>query len=187
MGWNRLYHASLLGAGAPEVGDARSRAALLRNVSRELEAADRHGCNCLLLRLQLTGLDLLLPAHDQAFVESVLRVVAERLRRLVRMDDLVTRTGIDEFTLIAQGIDGPPRAAGEAIAQRLLESVVRPYGVDGVRFELGLRIGIACYPHDAKDAPALLLAACQALHAARRMDGDGWRFAVAWVQVAREG
>lgn len=177
MAWSWLFPLSAFGDRAAPGNAARSRAALLRRIARALESAQRRGCGCVLLRLRLTGLDSLSRQHGEAFAENVSHVAAERLRRQVRADDLVARTGNDEFALLAQGVDGPLRAAGEAIAARVLDSLTRAYGVDSVRFELGLRIGIAGFPDDAADASALLLGASQALHAARRSDGDGWRFA----------
>ena len=139
----------------------------------------------LVWRLQLGGVDTLLEAHGEKFVETALSVVAERLRRLVRAEDLVARTGAAEFAVLAQEVDGPMRVAGEAIARRIAGSLTRPYGVDGVRFELGLRLGIAGFPDDADDAAGLLLGASQALHAARRSDGDTWRFAAPIPAVRR--
>lgn len=177
MAWSWLFPLSVFGARAAPGNVARSRAALLRRIGRALDAAQRHGSGCALLRLQLTGMDGLLRQHGDAFAENVSRVVAERLRRQVRADDLVARTGSDEFALLAQGVDGSRHTAGEAIAARVMESLTKAYGVDGIRFELGLRIGIAGYPDDAADASGLLLGASQALHAARRSEQDGWRFA----------
>jgi len=56
--------------------------------------------------------------------------------------------------------------------------------VDGVQFRLGLRIGIAGFPDNATDAAGLLLAASQALHAARRLGRDGWRFSTTLVDAS---
>jgi len=161
---------------AAPAGALRSRATLLRRIGRALDAAQREQCGCLLFRLQLSGLDALLREHGEDFVENVSRVIAERVRRQVRGEDLVARTGNDEFALLAQGVEGSLYSAGEAIAQRVTDSLTKPYGVDSVQFKLGLRIGIAGFPDDASDASSLLLAASQALHAARRLNHDGWRF-----------
>lgn len=182
-----LYPLAGLSIRAAPAGVGRSRAALLRRADRALEVARRHHCGCLLLRLQLSGIDTLLATHGEVFVEAALRVVAERLRRQIRAEDLVARTGNDEFALLAQGIDGPLHAAGEAIARRVTESLTRSYGMDGVRFELGMRIGIAGFPDDANNAAGLVLGASQALHTARRSERDGWRFAapIAVAQLAR--
>ncbi|GEM_PF-2488372 len=184
MPWAWLYPLSGARARGTHSGALRSRAALLRQVGRALDAARRDDCGCALLRLQVTGMEALQERHGAAFAENALRVVAERLRRQVRGDDLVARSGDHEFTLLAQGIDVSLQQAGSAIASRVSDSLTRPYGVDGVRFVLGLRIGIAGFPGDAEDAAGLLLAASQALHGARRQN-EAWRFAAPLLTPTR--
>lgn len=180
MGWSWLYPMRLFGSRAAPSGMLGSRP-LLRRIGRALAAARRQQCGCLLFRLQLSGLDALQQQHGEAFVEGVSRVIAERVRRQVRGEDLVTRIGGEEFALLAQGVEGSLYSAGETIAQRITESLTKPYGVDSVQFALGLRIGIAGFPDNAVDAGGLLLAASQALHTARRLDRNGWRFSTTLI------
>ncbi|MER3546720.1 MAG: hypothetical protein C4338_03580 [Rhodanobacteraceae bacterium] len=184
MPWAWLYPLGVAAARRRPAVATRSRAALLRQVSRALDRARRDDCGCALLRLQVTGLDALHERHGAAFVENALRVVAERLRRQMRGDDLVARSGDHEFILLAQGIDVSLQEAGNAIASRVSDSLTKPYGVDGVCFVLGLRIGIARFPGDAQDATGLLLAASQALHGARRQN-EAWRFAAPLLSPSR--
>lgn len=181
MAWTWLSSLGF-GARAKPSGASRSRALLLRRIGRGLNAARRQQCGCLLFRLQLTGMDLLLRERGDDFVENVARVAAERVRRQVRNEDVVACTGHDEFTLLAQGVEGSLFSAGEIIAQRITESLTKPFGVDGTQFQLGLRIGIAGFPDNATDATGLLLAASQALHTARRLDRDGWRFSTTLIE-----
>ncbi|HET6906519.1 MAG TPA: GGDEF domain-containing protein [Rhodanobacteraceae bacterium] len=175
MGWGWLYPMRAFGSRTASSGTLGSRP-LLRRIGRALSTARRQQCGCLLFRLQLSGLDALQQQHGEAFVEGVSRVIAERVRRQIRGEDLVTRIGGEEFALLAQGVEGSLYSAGERIAERITESLVKPYGVDSVQFTLGLRIGIAGFPDNATNAAGLLLAASQALHTARRLDHDGWRF-----------
>ena len=181
MAWTWLSPLATFGARAKPSGAVRSRAVLLRRIGRALKAARRQRCGCLLLRLQLTGLDALLREQGEEFVEDVSRLAAERVRRQVRNEDVVACTGHDEFTLLAQGVEGSLFSAGEVIAQRITDSLTKPYGMEGVQFRLGLRIGIAGFPDNATDAAGLLLAASQALHTARRLDRDGWRFSTTLI------
>lgn len=181
MAWTWLSSLGF-GARAKPSGASRSRALLLRRIGRGLNAARRQQCGCLLFRLQLTGMDLLLRERGDDFVENVARVAAERVRRQVRNEDVVACTGHDEFTLLAQGVEGSLFSAGEIIAQRITDSLTKPFGVDGTQFQLGLRIGIAGFPDNATDATGLLLAASQALHTARRLDRDGWRFSTTLIE-----
>ena len=175
MDWSWLYPMRAFGTRSVPSGTLGSRP-LLRRIGRALVMARRQRCGCLLFRLQLSGLDALQREHGEAFVESISRVIAERVHRQIRGDDLVTRIGGEEFALLAQGVEGSLYSAGETIAERITESLTKPYGVDSVQFTLGLRIGIAGFPDNATDAAGLLLAASQALHSARRLDRDGWRF-----------
>ncbi|HJU26598.1 MAG TPA: diguanylate cyclase [Rhodanobacteraceae bacterium] len=167
--------------GGTLVDGSRKRAVLLRRVARTLESAHRRDERCLLLRLQVTGLDDL---EDRAFAATVSRVVTERMRRQVRVDDLLVRSTGHEFTVLAQGIDVFPHTAGTVIATRLAANLTRPYGIDGVRVDLGVRIGIASFPDDAQDAEGLLLAASQALRGAHRA-GEPWRFAAPQIRPER--
>jgi len=148
-------------------------AALLRRIAGALESIRRRDQRCLLLRLQLDGFDQL---QDGTLLSAVSRVVAERLQRRVRADELLARSALHEFTVVTRGIDVFPPTAGASIAQRLVDGLAQPCGVEGARVQLGLRIGIASFPDDGRDAESLLLAASRALHGAHRA-GEAWRFA----------
>ncbi|HEX6612551.1 MAG TPA: diguanylate cyclase [Rhodanobacteraceae bacterium] len=183
MAWAWLSSLRTFGRRATPPGASRSRATLLRRVDRALHVARRRQCGCLLFRLQMTGLEALRQQHGETFAEDASRVIAERVRRQVRNEDLVARTGFDEFALLAQDIEVSLYSAGEIIAQRVTESLTRPYGMDSVQFTLGLRIGIAGFPDNATDAAGLMLAASQALHSARRLERDGWRFSTTLIDA----
>lgn len=152
---------------------SQAYAALLRRIAGALESIRRRDERCLLLRLQLDGFDRI---QDETLLTAVSRIVAERLQRRVRADELLARSAPHEFAVVTRGIDVFPPTAGASIAQRLVDSLAQPCGVEGERVQLGLRIGIASFPDDGRDAEALLLAASRALHGAHRA-GEPWRFA----------
>ncbi len=165
--WDRLS-----GAGARGASDA-AHPAWRRRMARALVSAGRREERCLLLCVQISGLDEL---QDEPFARNVWRVVAERLHRDLRADDLLARSDEREFTVLAQGIDVFPRTAATAIATRLARNLGGAYGVEGRRVDLGVCIGIASFPDDATDAEGLLRAASHALQGARRAS-EPWRFA----------
>ncbi|MFL5284385.1 MAG: putative bifunctional diguanylate cyclase/phosphodiesterase [Rhodopila sp.] len=96
--------------------------------------------------------------------------VAERLRQTVREIDAITRLGGDEFA-IAQSGPGQPRSA-ETLAHRLIETLGRPYDINGHHVVVGASIGITVAGPDDEDADQLLRRADMALYAAKR-DGRG--------------
>jgi len=95
--------------------------------------------------------------------DTVLRVVAERLREQLRKDDLVARLGGDEFAALLT----PLQKAGDAqqIANNIAASMQEPILLsNGLSVMTSLSIGIAHYPEDAHDAVGLILVADAAMY-----------------------
>jgi diguanylate cyclase (GGDEF)-like protein len=105
------------------------------------------------------------PAGDQ-----LLRMVADRLRGLVREIDTIARMGGDEFAIVQVGIDDAADAT--ALAQRILEAVGMPYDINGRQMTVGVSIGIAVGPGDGLSPEELLRNADLALYRAKD-DGRG--------------
>ena len=100
--------------------------------------------------------------------DKLLRMVADRLRALVRDVDTVARMGGDEFAIMQLAIAQPCDAT--ALAHRIIESVSAPYDIDGHQVVIGTSIGIAMGPIDG-DRPELIMRnADMALYRAK---GDG--------------
>lgn len=89
--------------------------------------------------------------------DRVLKVVAERLRRAVRDDDLVCRWGGDEFLIAC-----PDPAGAVALAERLIARIEEPVTIDGAVAQVGLSVGVA-YGTYATDLDELLRASDRAL------------------------
>ncbi|MGE3066664.1 MAG: EAL domain-containing protein [Hyphomicrobiaceae bacterium] len=94
--------------------------------------------------------------------DQLLRLVAERLLECVRPTDVVARLGGDEFAIIQAG--GGGREAAEALAQRIVTSLCRPYMVDDQQLLIGVSIGATRAPTDGSDASELLKNADLALY-----------------------
>jgi diguanylate cyclase (GGDEF)-like protein len=73
--------------------------------------------------------------------DEVLRVVAERMRRLVRADDMLARIGGDEFIVVLAGPEGPATLAG--LADRMAEAIAEPIPTRRGPQRVGVSIGQA--------------------------------------------
>jgi diguanylate cyclase (GGDEF)-like protein len=100
--------------------------------------------------------------------DKLLKIVAERLRGLVRETDTIARMGGDEFVIVQTPIADPAEATW--LAQRIIASMSEPFDLDGHRAVIGASIGIAIGPSDGVGPDKLLRNADLALYRAK---GDG--------------
>jgi diguanylate cyclase (GGDEF)-like protein len=105
-------------------------------------------------------------AGDQLLVQ-----VTERLAHAVRGPDTLARMGGDEFTLLLPDIkDG----AEGAVVERILESFVQPFEVEGHRLRISPSIGIAVFPDDGDGVDQLLRCADVAMYRAKDHGRNTW-------------
>lgn len=97
--------------------------------------------------------------------DKLLRDVAIRLKAVVRQIDTMTRYAGDTFIFLLPQLAMPETAA--YVAQRLLDSIVQPFEIDGQQLFITASIGVAIFPSDGPDVKTLLKNANDALHQAK--------------------
>jgi diguanylate cyclase (GGDEF)-like protein len=114
----------------------------------------------------LDGFKAVNDEHGHAAGDQVLIVVAERLRRAVRPDDLVARLGGDEFLVLSAAAGGLVTAG--ALSRRLVEIISQPIALAGTgsAVTVGASIGVALL-EEGSDAEAILRQADHAMYAAK--------------------
>jgi diguanylate cyclase (GGDEF)-like protein/PAS domain S-box-containing protein len=100
--------------------------------------------------------------------DKLLKMVAERLRGLVRATDTIARMGGDEFAIVQAPIKDPAEAT--SLAQNIIRLLSEPFEIDGHQAVIGVSIGIAVGPGDGLRPDRLLRNADLALYRAK---GDG--------------
>jgi diguanylate cyclase (GGDEF)-like protein len=73
--------------------------------------------------------------------DELLRQVAQRLQAEVREVDTVARLGGDEFAVVQWGVRQPSSA--QSLAERFIETLGRPYDIEGHRVVVTVSVGIA--------------------------------------------
>ena len=98
--------------------------------------------------------------------DELLRVIAKRLRAVLRKQHTLARLGGDEFAIVLPGLNHAQEAS--LIAQRLIDVVHPPVNLEGHNLSVGLSIGIAFADAELSSPEQLLRCADMALYEAKR-------------------
>jgi diguanylate cyclase (GGDEF)-like protein/PAS domain S-box-containing protein len=106
--------------------------------------------------------------------DRVLLEVAQRLAASVRATDTAARFGGDEFAILLEDIESAQEAADTA--ERILETLARPLGVDHKQLTIRASLGISVVESDAvADADEMIRNADAAMYIAKRDGKGGYR------------
>lgn len=106
--------------------------------------------------------------------DALLGQVAGRLTENVHGSQVVGRLGGDEFIVVITGNNVSTTAT--SMAERILESVCRPYTVEDYQLHSGASIGIAIYPADGNSAETLMKHADAAMYHAKNRGRNTFEF-----------
>ncbi|MFL5738055.1 MAG: putative bifunctional diguanylate cyclase/phosphodiesterase, partial [Actinomycetota bacterium] len=146
--------------------------------------ARRHELSVAVIYADLDNFKLVNDSLGHEAGDELLRQLADRLREATRETDLVARQGGDEFlllladlerdaTTISDDVFEDPRAAAEAVANRVHESFQAPFVLAGNEFYVSASVGISLFPQDALDANGLLKNADTAMYQSKKAGPGG--------------
>ncbi len=102
--------------------------------------------------------------------DALLEQVAARLVAALRHGDTVSRTGGDEFTMLARRVSNPNDLA--VIVERVRDALAPPFRIGDTELHASMSIGAALAPRDGRTRAELLRKADAAMYMAKR-DGTG--------------
>ncbi|MHB1583496.1 MAG: putative bifunctional diguanylate cyclase/phosphodiesterase, partial [Acidimicrobiales bacterium] len=142
-----------------------NRRLLEDRVHQEIERAKRVNEPSTMFCLDLDRFGRINEAFGHAAGDDLLREVAQRLRTLVRRQDTISRLEGDEFAILLPGL--ADLSATAALADRILDTLQRPYAVGGHEMHTSASIGVAMYPEHGDTYDDLLSHASDAMHRAK--------------------
>jgi two-component system cell cycle response regulator len=114
----RLYASAVLD---PLTG-LHNRRHLDARLKSEFAFANRHGTPLSVLLIDIDHFKKINDTYGHAGGDAALRILADRLQRAVRIEDIVARYGGEEFAVVARGIEG---AGAMLLAERIRENVAK--------------------------------------------------------------
>jgi diguanylate cyclase (GGDEF)-like protein len=150
-----------------------NRAMFFDQLKRSIEQAQRSGNGAAVLFLDLDRFKYVNDTLGHDVGDQLLIAVARRIQRSVRIVDCVARLGGDEFTVVLADVATSDIAT--LVAQKICQSLAKPFLISGHGIVVSASIGISLYPQDGADVGTLLQHADAAMYRAKKAN-SGFMF-----------
>jgi diguanylate cyclase (GGDEF)-like protein len=136
----------------------------------EIERSRRYENSLTLMILDLDKFKRINDTYGHLFGDLVLKKTANIIRGSVRTVDTVARYGGEEFAVILINTD---KSSCYKTAERIRNNIQSfVFEKDGIRERMTISIGMAEYPADGDDVPALISASDMAMYQSKRLGGN---------------
>jgi len=142
-------------------------------LGQALEVASLQGAALVVFFVDLDGFKAVNDAHGHAAGDELLGVIAARLTRAIRSDDMVGRMGGDEFVCLLMGIRDRPQLS--RLACKVYDTVSAPVKLGELVISVRPSIGVAVFPEGGRTCDTLLRSADRAMYQAKR-ERTGYAF-----------
>ncbi len=149
-----------------------NRVLFMVRLTETIAAHQCEGTSAALLCLDLDKFKLVNDTLGHPAGDTLLQQAAQRIAGCLKPEDPVARLGGDEFAILLGGADLP---AAEAVAERIVAALARPFLIQGQECHVGASIGIAHLPLHGTDPDVLMRNADIALYRAKAGGRGGWR------------
>ena len=142
-----------------------NRKLLMQRLEHDLNIVERNKTSLNFLMLDLNGFKQVNDTLGHQVGDDLLVQVSDRLKSILRKADTIARLGGDEFSIICPSSD---QAGAINIANKINETLAKPFIIDENVVKVGTSIGIAQYPNDTKDIKELIEKADNSMYISKR-------------------
>ncbi|HEX8152573.1 MAG TPA: EAL domain-containing protein, partial [Thermoanaerobaculia bacterium] len=120
-----------------------------------------------IMYLDLDHFKLVNDALGHSVGDALLADVARCLQGCLRASDTISRIGGDEFSILISDVASTDDVS--SVARKILDSLGRPFRIDGHELFVSASIGISFYPSDGDDVETLLRCADAAMYRSKEL------------------
>jgi len=154
--------------------DLPNRNLLLDRLTIAIANAKRHHLKVTVIFIDLDNFKVINDALGHSIGDALLRLVADRFRAISRDYDTLARIGGDEFVMTIsdqESINNVPD-----FLERILDTVSRPYMIEGHELSITCSMGFSIFPDNGMDAETLLKNADNAMYQAKENGKNTFQF-----------
>ena len=151
-----------------------NRNLFLQKLEHEIRSCDRSNQSLALVYLDVDRFRDVNDSLGHDMGDKLLIEISDRLQKVVREIDTVSRLSGDEFTIILGNIDD--QLSVQPVCQELLEALAKPFQLEHEKVFLTASIGVTFYPQDSKKIESLQRNADQAMYAAKAEGSNRYIF-----------
>ncbi|PWF42920.1 sensor domain-containing protein [Massilia glaciei] len=160
------YHDSLTGL--------PNRALLADRLERAIVSMQRSDRRLAVMFIDLDRFKTINDSLGHLTGDHLLKEVASRLCRAVRVSDTVARLGGDEFVVLVPSIRSPDESA--QVAEKIIEALAASFPFEGRQLHITPSIGISLFPDDGPDVETLMRHADAAMYHAKASGRNNYQF-----------
>ncbi len=139
-----------------------------------ISKANRNKSKIALMFIDLDNFKMINDTLGHDYGDLLLQEVAVRLKKILRAEDVVSRLGGDEFTVILD--DVKDTAYPSIVAQKIIDTLSQPIKLNDEMGYIGASIGIAIFPDDTDNMEQLIKNADLAMYKSKHEGKNVYRY-----------
>ncbi len=151
-----------------------NRLSFTSKLQTELLHSKKENKKLALIFLDLDHFKSINDAYGHHVGDQLLMIIAQRLKHVVRNEDMVARLAGDEFVIMISQFFRPDDLS--TIAQKTLDVISKPMTFDEVEIKITTSLGISIFPDNASDLSSLLKRADIAMYTAKKSGKNNFQF-----------
>ncbi|GEM_PF-5890957 len=151
-----------------------NRLLLDQHLSLGLERASRQNQLMAVLFLDLDRFKNINDSLGHPAGDELLKRASQRLKGVIRAEDLIARLGGDEFAIVLESPSDERAVA--MVAQKCIDAFIKPFRIDGSDVYTSTSIGVSLFPSDGVTADELVKHADTAMYHAKEHGRNSFQF-----------